>query len=85
MNKIPTGTYYMKVYYGNDWDPNQMNFCRKKGGFKRDENFSKSDGISDLIKIENTKSYYTVGTITLYKVSNGNMQSEPINQSEFFK
>lgn len=85
MRKIPTGTYFLKVYYGNDWSSEKINFCGSKGGFNFDESFSKSDGIGDLIKIENTSTSYTTGTITLYKVSNGNMNSEQINESEFFR
>ncbi|POS00611.1 DnaJ-like protein [Flavobacterium croceum DSM 17960] len=85
MRKIPSGTYFLKVYYGNDWNPEKTNFCGSKGGFNFDESFSKSDGYSDLIEIENTSSSYTTGTITLYKVANGNMNSELISESEFFK
>lgn len=85
MSKIPSGTYFLKVYYGNDWNINKSNFCGSKGGFNFDENFSKSDGYNDLIEIENSSTSYTTGTITLYKVANGNMNSEQINASEFFK
>lgn len=85
MRKIPSGTYFLKVYYGNDWNYNKQNFCGSNGGFNFDESFSKSDGIGDLINIENSQSGYTTGTITLYKVANGNMSSEPINEQEFFK
>lgn len=84
MRKIPSGTYFLKVYYGNDWNSEKTNFCNSKGGFNFDESFSKSDGVGDLIDIENTGRSYTTGTITLYKVANGNMSSEQINQSEFF-
>ncbi len=85
MKRIPSGTYFLKVYYGNDWNAEKSNFCGSKGGFNFDESFSKSDGISDLIEIENSRTSYTTGTITLYKVANGNMSSEKINESEFFK
>lgn len=85
MRKIPSGTYFLKVYYGNDWNSEKQNFCGSNGGFNFDESFSKSDGVGDLIKIENTKSRYTTGTITLYKVANGNMSSEQIDEQEFFR
>lgn len=85
MKRIPSGTYFLKVYYGNDWNAEKSNFCGSKGGFNFDESFSKSDGINDLIEIENSRTSYTTGTITLYKVANGNMSSEKINESEFFK
>lgn len=85
MRKIPSGTYFLKVYYGNDWNYEKQNFCGSNGGFNFDESFSKSDGVGDLINIENSRSGYTTGTITLYKVANGNMSSEQINEQEFFK
>lgn len=85
MSKIPSGTYYIKVYYGNDWNPNKKNFCGINGAFERNVSFSKSDKIGDLIKIENTSTSYTTGTITLYAVENGNMSTENINEEDFFE
>ncbi len=85
VTSIPTGTYTIKGYYGNDWNPNKQNFCGTKGGFDNSEHFSKSDGIGDLINIENSSRSYTTGTITLYSVANGNMGTQSINENEFFK
>ena len=85
MSKIPSGNYYIKVYYGNDWNPEKLNFCNIKGAFDNNVHFSKSDNIGDLINIENSSYSYTTGSITLYTVENGNMSSENINESEFFK
>lgn len=84
MSKIPSGTYYMKVYYGNDWNPTKKNFCGTEGAFDSDEHFSKSDNYSDYIEIENSEYSYTTGEITLYTVANGNMSSESISASDFF-
>ena len=85
MSKIPSGTYFIKVYYGNDWNPNKKNFCGINGAFERNVSFSKSDKIGDHIRIENTSTSYTTGTITLYAVENGNMSTENINEQDFFK
>ena len=85
MTAIPSGTYYLRVYYGNDWNPEKENFCGTKGGFNKDENFSKSDNKNDYIVVENSSYGYTTYSITLYSVVNGNMGSEKINASEFFK
>lgn len=84
MSNIPSGTYYLRVYYGNDWNPKKQNACGTTGAFERDEFFSKSDNPKDYLVIENTSSGYTTGTVTLYRVANGNMESEPINEAEFF-
>jgi hypothetical protein len=84
MNKIPSGTYYLKVYYGNDWNPTKTNFCGTNGAFDSDEHFSKSDNYSDYIEIENTENSYTTGEITLYTVANGNMSTERVSAAEFF-
>lgn len=85
MTQIPSGTYYLKVYYGNDWNPTKTNFCGTSGAFDSNEHFSKSDNYSDYIKIENSDNSYTTGEITLYSVSNGNMTSERMSASEFFQ
>lgn len=85
MSRIPSGNYFIKVYYGNDWNPEKLNFCNINGAFENNVHFSKSDNIGDIIRIENSSYSYTTGSITLYTVENGNMSSENINESEFFK
>ncbi|WP_010520576.1 J domain-containing protein [Aquimarina agarivorans] len=84
MSKIPTGVYYIKVYYGNDWNPNKKNFCGINGAFEKNVSFSKSDRAEDQIIIKNTSKSYTTGIITLYAVANGNMKTERINEEVFF-
>lgn len=85
MSKIPSGTYFIKVYYGNDWNPYKENFCGINGAFERNVSFSKSDKIGDHIIIKNTSYNYTTGTITLYEVENGNMSTESIDEQDFFQ
>ncbi|MFD0991048.1 J domain-containing protein [Mariniflexile jejuense] len=85
MSRIPSGNYFIKVYYGNDWNPQKLNFCNINGAFESNVHFSKSDNIGDMISIENSSYSYTTGSITLYTVANGNMSSENINESEFFQ
>lgn len=84
MNNIPSGTYYLKVYYGNDWNPSLENFCGTKGAFESDTHFSKSDRYSDYINVENSDYSYTTGTLTLYSVANGNMSTQSTSESDFF-
>ncbi len=85
MSSIPSGTYYLKVYYGNNWNKNKTNFCGTKGAFEYSESFSKSDNYTDLIQIENNANSYTTGTITLYTVAGGNMGSKNMSKEDFFK
>lgn len=85
MSNVPTGTYYLKVYYGNDWNPTKTNFCGTLGAFDSDAHYSKSDNPKDYIEIVNGSSGYSTWTITLYSVLNGNMSTEPTNESDFFK
>ena len=84
MKSIPSGTYYLKVFYGNDWNPTLQNVCGTKGSFESDAHFSKSDNRSDWIEVENSDYSYTTGAITLYTVANGNMSQSPINEQSFF-
>lgn len=84
MTQIPSGNYYLKVCYGNDWNPEKENFCGTNGAFQRNVHYSKSDNFGDTIEIENSAYSFTTGSITLYAVQNGNMSSENINESTFF-
>lgn len=84
MESIPSGTYYLKVFYGNDWNPSLQNVCGTKGSFETDVHFSKSESRSDWIEVQNNYDSYTTGEITLYTVANGNMSQSPISEESFF-
>ncbi|NID13515.1 hypothetical protein [Fibrivirga algicola] len=84
MSRIPTGTYYLKVYYGKDWNPKKQNFCGTYGGFETGEHFSKSDDTTDYLQVENSEFSYSTGRVTLYTVPGGNMSTESTNASDFF-
>ena len=84
MRKIPSGTYYLKVFYGNDWNPTIKNVCGTKGSFDTGAHFSKSEDSSDWISVENNSSSYSTHEITLYTVANGNMSQSPIDEQSFF-
>jgi hypothetical protein len=85
MSSIPAGTYYLKVFYGNDWNPKIKNPCGTLGSFEQDAHFSKSDRPSDYIQVRNDEGGYTTGEITLYTVAGGNMDQQRISEGEFFK
>jgi len=90
MTKIPDGTYYLKSIYGNDWNPNKMIFNNQvQGAFDTDLSFSKSDDITDRFLFSQKKTAdgisYATYEVTLHLVKHGNMESERINENEFFK
>lgn len=90
MTNLPVGVYHIKVFYGNDWNPDKtLNDGSIKGAFDSDLSYSISDKINDQIEANISESYegisYTTGEITLYTVSNGNMKKRKINSDEFFK
>jgi len=90
MTNIPEGIYKVKTFSGNDWNPEKtMNHGEINGVFDTDLSFSISDKSSDLIQMSITETgegiSYSTGEITLYTVSNGNMQQRNINSDEFFK
>jgi hypothetical protein len=83
---IPVGTYIVKSFYGNDWNPTKtFNNGQIVGAFDTDMHFSVSDKRDDWIMVEDDGYSYTTGEITLYTVSHGNMQQRNINSNEFFK
>ena len=90
MTKVPNGTYVVKVFYGNNWNPNKLLAGGKiKGGFDEDISFSISDDPSDYLTMNQHKTSegtsYSVWSVTLYSVINGNMDQRPINVDTFFE
>ena len=81
MSNIAQGNYKIRVFYGNDWNPNLENNCGTKGNFESDVNFSEFDGTEYF---EDSNRGYTNATITLYTVADGNASSSSIDQSTFF-
>lgn len=81
MSNIAQGTYKIRVFYGNDWNPSLINSCGTKGNFESDVHFSEFDGTEYF---EDSDSGYTIATITLYTVTGGNASSSSIDQSTFF-
>lgn len=81
MSSIPQGYYTIRVFYGNDWNPNLENSCNTYGNFESDVNFTEFDNEHFF---EDSSRGYTNATVTLYEVSNGNASSSVINQSTFF-
>ncbi len=81
ISNIPQGEYKIRVFYGNDWNPELENSCGKKGNFESDVNFSEFDGTEYF---EDSERGFTKATITLYTVVGGNASSSSIDQSKFF-
>jgi len=90
MTNIPNGTYFIKTFSDNDWNPDKEILGGKiKGFFNWKTGFSKSDRPEDLLVMKQTEVAdeikYSIHTITLYKVRNGNMESEAITADDFFE
>jgi hypothetical protein len=81
MSNISQGNYKIRVFYGNDWNPNLTNSCGSTGNFESDINFSEFDGSEYF---EDSERGHTIATITLYNVEGGNASSSSIDQSTFF-
>lgn len=82
MSNIAQGDYKIRVFYGNDWNPNLENSCGTSGNFESDVNFSEFDGTQYF---QDSGGQYSTLTITLYSVEGGNASSSVIDQSQFFK
>ncbi|SDM53381.1 DnaJ domain-containing protein [Catalinimonas alkaloidigena] len=85
MTSIPNGTYYIKTFYGNDWNPDALVMGRITGFFDTSPGFSQSAQYDDLIRLQQTQEGYSIYEITLYPVVGGNMESQPITAGDFFK
>jgi hypothetical protein len=82
MDNIAQGSYKIRVFFGNDWNPTCENACGTKGDFDSDVDFSEFDQKQFF---EDNEDGYTVATITLYAVRNGNASTSRINRTDFFK
>lgn len=82
MTNIAQGNYKIRIFYGNNWNPNLENSCGTKGNFESDVSFTEFDG-SEFF--EDSTRGYTNASITLYSVVNGNASSSEIDKSAFFE
>ena len=88
MPNIPSGTYIIKVMFGNSWNPkknNGENF--PTGGFMKNVSFIKSmDNDSFNFVPDKTCDgvIYPTYSVTLHKVQNGNLRTDEISKSDFF-
>ena len=72
---LPDGTYQAFFYYGEDWNPNKDMGNGVKGGFVRNEVFSKADP---------EKIYSAVISYVLQLRKDGNFQTRTSNSTELF-
>ena len=79
--KIPYGVYDYLYYSGNDWNPNLVNGSFR-GGFNKNARFTKNSKSADRLEFE--RGYYGSYEITLYQVSNGNLETKNTTATEFF-
>ncbi|MEE0945038.1 MAG: Ig-like domain-containing protein [Clostridia bacterium] len=70
---VPTGTYELYYATGETWYGQKYKFGKATSFYKSDNN---------TILSENSR-YYDVVEFTLYAVSNGNMHTETIDETEF--
>ena len=78
MTSVPNGTYFLRWMSGNYWSPDIL-IGNLKGGFQRDLSASQSDDVEDYMRADGGVEW----TITLYTVSNGNMDTESIDLNTF--
>lgn len=85
MTKIPGGEYIIKVMQGTDWNPEKDNGSgNPKGGFMYSCSISKSESYDAFDYPYPSSGQYGQYEVTLYKVQNGNMQTESINENDLF-
>lgn len=83
MTEVPDGTYFIRGVYGRDWNPNlDVLGGRVTGGFETNASYSQSR--NDPLRLMDDGYSATAYEVTLYTVSNGNMESTGINASSFF-
>lgn len=69
-NKIPNGTYYIKAFLGNDWNPNKrIKNGRLKGSFNYNYTEKKYDRPSQLLQVNQGKEADGITYFSQYRVS----------------
>jgi curved DNA-binding protein CbpA len=87
MNNIPDGNYFLKVYFGNNWDPKKkLNNNKVTGGFKDELGFvilngGKESLIMQQKNLGNSTSYSSYEII----IDPFKDQGEKINEEQFFE
>lgn len=85
MKNIPYGKYIIKILQGNNWNCNKSNGeSAPMGGFMEDVFASKSKSYDPFDYPDPSSGNYCDYEVTLYKVTNGNFQTQPININELF-
>lgn len=87
MNAIPNGEYFLKIYYGIDWDPEKIFLNRSaKGGFKKENGFVELNTGNDILKMKQEKTgtsdSYSSFEIRINPEDNGKVKR--ISAEEFF-
>ena len=83
---VPPGNYVLRVALGKDWNDSQRHFNYRQS-FKETQPFE----ISETTNVEQTAGGLVTHTrfdemsITLHKVANGNFQSHPISEEQFWR
>jgi hypothetical protein len=85
MTNVPGGQYIIKVMQGTDWNTEKDNGAgNPKGGFMYSCSMSKSESYDAFDFPYPSSGQYGQFEVTLYKVQNGNMQTESINENDLF-
>ncbi|OFY86565.1 MAG: hypothetical protein A3F72_08790 [Bacteroidetes bacterium RIFCSPLOWO2_12_FULL_35_15] len=88
LNNIPDGNYFLKIYFGNQWDA-KKSFLNNKinGGFLNEIGFIKLNTGKDVLKFKQEKIGNTVsyGTFDVTLHPNQVTQTEKIPVEEFFQ
>jgi hypothetical protein len=87
---LPDGLYYIKVMFGNDWNPSKIiEGSNITGGFnynQRYEAFTDSTEILSLYhRMKNDTMQHSVYEISLFPVYDGRARSKKMSEYDFFK
>ncbi|KJF44260.1 hypothetical protein [Draconibacterium sediminis] len=82
MHGIANGVYFLKVAFGNNFNPEKNNFNQTiVGGFEKNVSFQTFANSDDWFSFKNDLTQYEV---TLFAVENGNLEGKTISENDFF-
>jgi hypothetical protein len=89
MQNIPDGSYYVKVFFGRDWDvSNRLTENQLQGGFNIYRKFISFTDEHQILRMNRTEKedslVFNAYRITLFKVKDGDAKASEIEEERFF-
>lgn len=85
LRNLPNGIFFIKAFYGKDWNPDKIIKDKIQGYFERDISYVIYDDPSELININVDRQQSFISVFKLYSIESHNNDSLSMISSDFFR